>query len=284
MALEVTSDVFEEVSVTEHAGEIVEARTVRWVKNVTTSPIMFTALDDDSVPKVGDELNAERAPNVKLVSRTATGRTKQSDGSFLVRIELLYQLQRKDARPVRGGTTLSQIRTMNYPSGEQIIVTHEGDPQTGEVTVMAPESNVVLPLTRSVKDPDAFADKFVGHVNGAPWRGAVAGQWLCTRWDWELSKTTTDPSQDPPPAATSTDSYDFEFEFQESSDKVDGWSVSAAYRDAKGKIPTDVTRSPQLGDNYPIAGESITFGVITWLHYPKRLFGPDFSYTPSGEV
>ena len=274
---------FVETSINEHAGEIVSASMVVAVPDYVAGGAMWTnVLAEPEMPKPGDFL--EGSENVKVIDRTVTAQ-KQSNGKYLMRVEIQFELQRPVSRPVRGGTTLSQIRTRVYPSGVPIVVKYSGDQapageQKGEVTVMAPEGNVVLPLTKSVKDPDKFVSGYIGKVNSAEWRNGAQGRWLCTRGDWELAK---DGSDEKKPQIETTDVYNFEFEFQRSSDTLDGWSVTAAYKDPQSRaIPADATSSGNLGTNYPAQGEQIDFSIITYSHYDAVDFSAEFPWTPAG--
>lgn len=278
------SELMNSLTGTEEAGEIVSASATYVVTGVlpdAETSLMEMALTAGDLPVAGDALNSDN-PNVKVVSRELSNVSRRGDdGTYTVHVGVTWELQRKEPRPVRGGVSINQVRTMNYPNGEPIQVNYpefssvDGEPigdevyQRGEVELMVPQKNIVLPVTKATSHPDELADTYVAHTNKTQWRDMPARAWLCTRADYQLVNSKDSDG------TNTVDVYDFEFEFELSGDKEDLWDSTVTFKTKDGSIPPDL-KTTHIGTAYPPGGPSVGKGMITFSYLTPVDFQVDF--------
>lgn len=229
--MSVRKELLSNVSIQEEAGEVVGA-TNRVKVTLTKAPgrIFRRALDTASVPQPSDILDVD-FPDVRVISRNITSVQAISNTEVTVFIDVEYELQRPEEDqgfPLRGGSSLQQIRTQRDRDGVAIKVEYKGEEIIAEVDVLAPQGNHTRGIRIETEDPDSVVAEWINHVNDATWRGAAAGRWLCTSVDYEMVDREAFPK-----------AYDFTFAFEQSS-TPDGWTYTAAYKNPDGDIPGDI--------------------------------------------
>jgi hypothetical protein len=229
--MSVKIDLFSNVSIQEEAGEIVGAtRRVKVTLPKAGGNVFRRAYDTAGVPQPSDPL-ASDIPDVRVISRTISSVQGIDASNVTVFIDVEYELQRPEEDqgfPLRGGSSLQQIRTQRDRNGVAIKVEYKGEEIIAEVDVLAPQGNHTRGIRIETEDPDSVVAEWINHVNDDTWRGAAAGRWLCTSVDYEMVDREAFPK-----------AYDFTFAFEQSS-TPDGWTYTAAYKNPDGDIPGDI--------------------------------------------
>ena len=130
----------------------------------------------------------------------------------IIQVQLIYRPLTFSIPPpgesstVSGGTSLEQVTTQKDFDGNDLFVTHQGDKQGGEVSVMVPRGEISFRRIDQCFSPGSITRAFVGKVNNTapPWDlGAEVRTWLCT----DISFDLVDRNLVPP-------AYDFSFTFR----------------------------------------------------------------------
>jgi hypothetical protein len=228
-------DTVQDTGLRESQGVVVEASRAYFVtvdNSTEDGPLIFQALNADTVPSPGTSLNDD-LPNVKVEERSPQlVQYEQSSDKATFKIGVTYRLQRPEepeaSYTLSGSSSLSQITTQKTRTGEVIDVTYNDDTQRGEIDVFAPEQSIRFGITETTNDPESIVHAWLDHVNAAAWRNLEEKRWLCTGVTYELIDEKSDPKK-----------YNFEYEFT-STVNPDGWVYTVAYKDADGNIPNDV--------------------------------------------
>lgn len=201
----------------------------------------YNAILTPGVPVYGEA--HPHIPGIVAVTFSA-----ESIDSELARIVIGYKTpdvfddepDESSAGVIRVGGSVQSTKTQFDKDGNQIVLTHNGVSQGGEIEIMIPQ--MVLGLERRESfSPAAKSRRFQGTVNNAPIWGYGARELLCIR----LEGTSTDGGV----------TYVVNYEFQYNPDKWDG---SAIFIDSEsGRPPVDV-----------VEGE----GVKTVRRYPEESF------------
>ena len=221
-------DLVEGSFLTEEYGENVEAVRIAIVHlSKSETPIFENALAKSIVPEPGASLNND-SPNVKVFRRTP--KIVGLDGSNVtVQVTVEYQIQRPESdapNPLRGGASLTQIETAKGRDGSQITVTHDGDTQGGQISVLVAQANFSREIIEQTDDPEAIQNEWIGKVNLNQWKGGSPRTWICSDVQYELVERND----------SGTDRYSFTYSFEQS-DNPDGWDPTVVYQNADGTIP-----------------------------------------------
>ena len=225
----------------------------------TPQQMLDAALADATVPAVYSEWSPQR-PELRVEERHPSV-VALAETTITVKIICVYRLQRTNpSLPQRGGASLASIKRRTYPglaadqpAGEQIVVTHEGKDQGGEIDVLAPEDAFELERVFSTNDPAWVVDLWKGKVNGDVFASQPAGQWLIVAVDYEAVNLAVNPAW-----------FRFRFEFNKAPTE-DGWDPSVIYKDSeKGVIPSDLVEG---------------VGIKTIVNYVPANFGAQFELT-----
>ncbi len=237
----------------EENNEYVSAKRSAIVRIDKSTPggVFFDALNDPAVPQPDSQLNAS-LPQLRVVRRECNYVGFFDDDTATIAILIEYEIQRDAAEAThRIGSTLQQITTQKDRAGAAITVTHNGDEQGGEITVLQPQRTITYPRAVATNDPIAEIEAWEDYTNADTWQGGAPGTWLVTRIDAEPAFLPDDAS---------TPRYSFVYEFQYS---PDGWDPTVVYTDSEGNIP------PNLVD-----GQGIK--TVDWYTSKSRNFAPDF--------
>ena len=259
-----------EGSVAEQAGEITDAKSVYVVSGWTQTPLA-SVLADTNLKQVGDAFNTDN-PNLTVISRHLTAVAKQEDGSYTLKVEIIFQLERPDPKALRGSSSLVQVETANYPNGTPIKLTHQGVPQGGEVSILVPQSSVTLSITLPLTSPEEFAADWIGKVNLSPWRGGDPYAWIVMAINWELIDDTSNPQK-----------YKLDFDFEQSSDAIGKWGITVVFRQEDGTIPTNLD-DVSIGNSYPDAEDDVPpsdSGKINFRQYGIKDYSTFFPNLPA---
>lgn len=236
-------------AVTDEAGEIVSASAsiITSTAGITIGQVFANVLANPLVPQIGDALDAS-IPDVKCVRRTPTI-VGLEGGFWHCKVICEYTLQRPtlQALPVRGGSSLTQIRTQVDGSGNPILVTYKD--KTVQVTVDVPDhrGQFAIEITESTNDPWDIANDWVNHINEQAWRGGFAREWLCTNVQYQLLNVNVNPR---------LWTFNYEFEYN-----PHGYVYTAVYEDQDGNRPADLVDGT---------------GIIDVLWHPERDFSTKF--------
>jgi hypothetical protein len=225
-----------EVSIKEQAGEIVEIVRGAIVTIATAGGYVATRiLDAENVPQVGDAV-ISTLPLLKLEDRELDYINDTKDGRAVFKLTLTYRLQRETAAfPLRGGTTLQQVTTQVDRMGAQITVSHQGDTQGGEVSVMDTQGSMEFETVEATNDPSSIAKEWVKHVNISLWNGDEAGRWLITDATWDIKNSSSDPR-----------TYKFKWQMEYN---ANGHKPSVAYKDPQtNKMPDGLVDGTGIKD------------------------------------
>jgi len=233
-------DLLPDTFLEEENGEVVRATRV-FVQTVgdrstkTAGQVLSEALAASGVPQPGEAFDSTYYPDLCVESRTPTV-IGLKDSDVAVRIEIKYELHRSIAEnlPLSGGASLTQIKTQKDRNGVPITVAYDGETIGAEVSVYVVQGNFTREVVRETTDPEAEVAAWANHVNDAEFRSGGAGEWLCTRVDYDL----TDKDADPP-------KYRFVYEFER---RPTGWTYTVAYNDENGNIPPDLIEGVGIVD------------------------------------
>jgi hypothetical protein len=233
---------------TETYGFISEAVAVRTVE-VTgrdLGEVLINALAHPDIPPAGDALSVW-VPHVRVEKRTprVVGRRSRHEPFFYVEVTIEYNQQRpldsggadpnNDAQhSLRGGASLTGIETSRDRSGDKIQVEHNGEIQTGTVSVMEVQGHLTRELIIATNDPEQIVREWVNHTNVSKWKGDRPREWLCTRVDYQLVDVVR-----------FTRRYTFVFDFERRPTK---WAYTVAFTNADGTVPGDVVEGKGIKD------------------------------------
>jgi hypothetical protein len=222
-----------ESTLSESYGEIVAA-TRSFVVTGVASPYLPSALSEGDIPQPGEALPGEDA--VTVIARGATV-VAWEDSEATVKVTVEYEINRSSVSnySIRGGTSLTQVRTMVDTNGNQITVKYGDKTQGGEIEVLQPQHNISYEFVKATDTPQVFIDAWVAKVSSVGWLGASERKWLCTRGDYELVNAEASPKH-----------YRFNIEFEKSDV---GWDPTVAYKDPEtGEIPPDLEKGVGIKD------------------------------------
>lgn len=240
-------------TLTEENGEIVAASENWVVPDISTSPVVFTAMEATGLPEAGDALNASY-PNVKVKSRQITEIVRQNDTStWTAYITITYELDRPEAEvtfSLRGGASVNQIETDKDRSGNPIELTYGSKTVRATANVLDVQATFQCEIVETTNDPDGVVAQYVNHVNDSPFRGKPAGYWLCTHVEYEPRDLSNTQNRE----------YRFGYEF---SGKEEGWLYTVAYKGDDGYIPDDVVEGTGIKDIewHPERNFALKFGA-----------------------
>ena len=233
MAENIILDSIREVSSSEWAGVIVEATSVAIVeKNDATWPtdksVMQTVYDLAGVPQPGDTFSPDHS---NLIVRNRSCRM-ESPGRAEVTISYKFTPSslNSDAQFDKLSSTLAQITTQRNRDGEEIVVSHGGNNQLGEISVLNPEDGFSREVYVSgivPGDQHNIQTGWQAHVNSSVWNHGAAGTWLCL-------KALPDPLDIRDSQGTWSFIYQFEFAYDET-----GWQPQVFWRDPTTGRPPD---------------------------------------------
>jgi hypothetical protein len=204
------------------------------ISGLTPSPtLLLDALDDPSCPKQWSQL--EVGSSLRCVERNAKPVTTTD-----VLVECVYRRTYLFPLYLRSGTgaleTIETSRDSQDPdTWNPILVGPATKQQCG--VVQAQMAQQVLRFERIVELDDPAVDQrtYLNHVNSNfPWYGLAAGQWLCTKFDYEFLAL---PGVVTPAGISPAWSIVMEF-----TSKKYGWQPMAEWIDPEtGKPPSNTT-------------------------------------------
>ena len=259
MAETITLDSIRDVSSREAGGVIVEATRVAIVeKNDASWPadatVMQTIYDLAGVPRPGDTFSSSH-PDLIVTSRSLRMESP-ARGEVTVQYEFIPSRLNADSHFDTISSTLAQITTQRDKDELELIVTHDGRPQNGEISVLNPEDGFTRRVVVSVSPGNEMAIKteWQAKINQSPWNNGEAGTWLCL-------KALPTPLDVRPTRSPWLFIYEFEFAYD-----ATGWAPWVFWRDPSTGRPPDGL----------VADE----GKKEVLWYDEK----DFNVEPSGSV
>ena len=135
-----------------------------------------------TLPKAGDVLDATYFPNLFAETFDIRMRDQHTCELYVIYNRYNTTLNGGDGKPLLWMPLQStkQVTTQKDAAGSEIIVTHRGRPQMGEVSVLESEPGIAIELVVTTFTPTAIVTTWTNAVNSADWHDpGDAGHYLC---------------------------------------------------------------------------------------------------------